>query len=120
MIRVELPWPPRELHPNARAHWTKKANAARKARSDAFWATTEVVDYADRCRLHDAFSLLVKVKFCPPDKRRRDVDGMLSNIKAYLDGISDAIEIDDSHWDIAIQRGEVCPNGGVLVELEAA
>lgn len=37
-LSVELPWPDKRLHPNARGHWAKKSSAARKARTDARYA----------------------------------------------------------------------------------
>ena len=33
---IDLPWPPKELSPNARVHWTKKAKAAKAYRLECF------------------------------------------------------------------------------------
>lgn len=63
-------------------------------------------------------NLKVTAVFFPPDNRRRDVDGMLSSIKSYLDGISDVIGVDDSKWQIALRREEPRKGGLVRVELE--
>ena len=43
-------------------------------------------------------SLRIQVTFHPPNARRRDVDNLIASIKPHLDGISDAIGIDDSRW----------------------
>lgn len=118
MIRIALPWPPRELHPNARTHWAKKAKATRAAR---LWAQTAT--YAAGVRPRDCdipASMKATAVFCPPDSRRRDTDGMLSNIKAYLDGIADVIGIDDSRWELHLRREDPCKGGAVFIELEAA
>jgi Holliday junction resolvase RusA-like endonuclease len=64
--------------------------------------------------------LKVTAIFCPPDNRRRDIDGMLSNIKSYLDGISSAIGVDDSRFEIAMRREAPVKGGLVRIELEAA
>ena len=38
------------------------------------------------------------IDFYPPDKRKRDDDGLLSSMKAARDGIADALGIDDSRF----------------------
>lgn len=61
------------------------------------------------------------VRFCPPDRKRRDVDNMLASIKSGLDGVADAIGQDDSQWQThTITRGPVEDGGAVYVELRAA
>jgi crossover junction endodeoxyribonuclease RusA len=62
----------------------------------------------------------VTAVFFPPDKRHRDIDGLLSSMKAAFDGIADAIGVDDSRWQIGYRRGEPVKNGLVLIEIEAA
>jgi crossover junction endodeoxyribonuclease RusA len=85
---IDLPWPDRALHPNARKHWGAKARATKAARRDAAWATK-----AAGVRLTGYASLHVTASFTPPDARRRDTDGMLSSIKPYLDGIADVVGV---------------------------
>lgn len=118
MVAIELPWPSRTLHPNARVHWARKAKAVKKARSDAAWCTKKVGVWP-----HDPdipTTLKVTAVFCPPDNRARDIDGMLSSVKAYFDGIADIIGIDDSKWEIALRREAPVKGGSVRIELEAA
>jgi crossover junction endodeoxyribonuclease RusA len=117
MIAITLPWPSRSLHPNTRVHWTRKAVAAKVARQTGAYCALEA-----GIRLNDPDipqALKVTAVFSPPDNRRRDVDGMLSSIKSYLDGISDVIGIDDSKWDIALRREAATKGGSVRIELEA-
>ncbi len=116
MTRIELPWPPRELHPNARIHWAAKARITRKAR---LWAQQATWAAGIRKAQPDT-ALKATAVFAPPDNRRRDTDGMLSSIKAYLDGISDVIGIDDSKWQLALRREDPRKGGAVFVELDAA
>lgn len=109
---IDLPWPPRELHPNARVHWAKRHKHTRAAREYAYWLTEiEIGPVA-------ADAIAVTITFHEPDKRRRDMDGMLSNVKAYCDGIADAIEVDDSRWSLTIRRGEIVRGGNVRFEIE--
>lgn len=115
MISIDLPWPSQVLHPNARPHWAKRARAAKAARLSAAWAASAVIK-----RPVAANALSLTISFTPPDNRRRDLDGMLSNIKPYLDGIADVVGIDDSKWQIKIRREAAKPAGNVHIEIEAA
>lgn len=115
MIAIDLPWPSRDLHPNARKHWGAKARAAKQARADAGWAAK-----AAGVKSIDATGLVVTAIFSPPDRRRRDRDGMLSSIKSYLDGIADVIGVDDSLWEIAIRKAPPRQGGNVRIEIEVA
>lgn len=117
MIAIALPWPPRCLHPNSRTHWARKAKAAQQARKTAGWCAKEA-----GIRLNDPDipqDLKVTAIFSPPNNHKHDLDGCLSNIKAYLDGIADVIGIDDSKWQIAIRKEAPVKNGMVRIELEA-
>lgn len=118
MIAIDLPWPPRALHPNAREHWGTKDRATRKARADAAWlAKAAGLRRGDR-DIPDA--LRVTVVFFPPDKRDRDRDNLLANCKAYFDGISDVLGVNDSKWDFTTRAGDIVKHGAVRIELEAA
>ena len=118
MIAIALPWPSRSLHPNARVHWSRRAKDAKQARMTAGWCAKEAGIRSGGPDIPQA--LKVTAIFSPPDNRRRDVDGMLSSIKSYLDGISDVIGIDDSKWSIALRKEAPVKGGLVRIELEAA
>lgn len=108
---IVLSWPPRELHPNARPHFHAKAKAAKAYREAAYWLTIA----ADIVWLGKT---AVKIQFYPPDKRKRDLDGMLSHIKAGLDGISDAMLFNDYSLNpITIERCEPVKGGKIVVSL---
>ncbi len=115
MIVIDLPWPPRILHPNSRPHWAAKAKATKKARVDA-WFTAK--DAGARRMAGDA--LEASVVFSPPDNRPRDVDGLLSNCKAYFDGIADVIGVDDSKWQFKLSKAAPIKNGRVRVTISPA
>ncbi len=113
---IELPWPSRALHPNAREHWTQIAKAKKRARELAYWTAK-----AYGVKLIETCPLQVSLTYYPPDKRRRDLDGMLSASKAFLDGLSDALGVDDHHFRISAQKSDrICPDGMVVVEISEA
>ena len=96
-MNIELPYPAKELSPNSRCHWSQKAKAAKKARSDAFHIAREAgfdkgafADYEHR--LHFWIDIYAKTKNYP------DADNMLSSLKSALDGIADALDLNDRRF----------------------
>lgn len=112
IILVDLPWPDRRLSPNARIHHMQRAKLVKKAREMAGW-----IAVAAGAEPLAAPSLLVTAIFTPPDRRPRDTDGMLSSIKAYLDGIADIVGVDDSRWELSIRREPPARPGNVRIEI---
>lgn len=108
-ITVALPWPPKELSPNARRriHWRKAGPIARRYRESCAWLIK-----AARAR-----GTLLSVTFCPPDCRRRDDDGMIGAFKAGRDGIADALGCDDHVFRPSYHFGDVVKGGTVLAEI---
>lgn len=112
MTVVLLPWPPRELSPNSRTHWRAKATRAKAYRADCHWLTRHAEPEAPA----DG-PIPVRITFCPRDKRKRDLDNMLASFKAGLDGVADALGVDDSRFEITICRGSVTKSAHVEVRL---
>lgn len=106
---LTLPWPPKDLSPNARAHWRKKAKAAKSYRTTCRIMTKQARIVAPEGKVH------LVLTFCPPDRRRRDDDNCLASMKSGRDGIADALGIDDSRFETTIRMGEPRPGGAVLV-----
>jgi crossover junction endodeoxyribonuclease RusA len=65
-------------------------------------------------------SLRVHMAFCAPDRIRRDMDNMIAAMKAGLDGISDAIGVDDHLWVLTVERGPIMKPGIVRVTITVA
>lgn len=115
-MRIELPFPPKELSPNARVHWAKKASAVRGYRLACAWHAVE-----QKVGKMDAKNVDATITFHPPSRRRIDMDNLLARSKAAIDAVSEAIGVDDSRWSFSLVRGEPRPKLGALVmEIEAA
>ena len=95
MIVIDLPWPPKELSPNARVHRMARARVARTYRQDCGWATVEALGGIHRCPRVTGKALELLAEFRMPDKRWRDADNLLAMIKPGIDGVCDAIGIND-------------------------
>ena len=117
MIEITLPWPSSKLNPNSTVHWAVRAKATKEARHYAYYFTLSLGHGQElkNCNIQ----LEQHVKFYPPDRRKRDEDNCLRMIKAYRDGIFQALGADDSIIrKTIITWGEVVPGGKVVLRLE--
>jgi Holliday junction resolvase RusA-like endonuclease len=89
---IVLPWPSSALSSNARGHWAKKARATAKYRDDARLCTLA----AKPCIPAEG-EIAVTVRFVPPHNRgdRANYPAML---KAGLDGVADALKVNDRRF----------------------
>ena len=109
---IILPWPPRALHPNDRTDRRRATNARRSYLRGAWSACHE----AGLVRLGVTHLHLV-VTAHPPDRRRRDMDGVLSSIKPGIDGIALATGADDSTYSYTLRWGDREPGGKVRINV---
>lgn len=114
IIRIALPYPHKNLNPNARKHWRIVASHKAKLRFDckvlAKQSPVPTLNYQGK--------LDCSVVFHPPSNRKRDIDNVIAAFKAGFDGIADAWGIDDSCFNISPVWGNTYPPyGGVVVEV---
>lgn len=116
-IEIILDWPPPGLSPNSRGHWRKGAGIKAKFKLDCARATSEQVawDCVFAPALHmDAF-------YYPPDRRRYDLDNLHARMKSGLDGMCDALGIDDYRfrskclWRADVARTSALDGGAVRI-----
>ena len=95
-MRIIIPsLPPRDASPNARVHFHKLANVKRNQKDVMIASVLEMpsMDRPDEPweKAH------LTITFRASDKRRRDIDNLLSASKAYIDGLVAAgVIVDDS------------------------
>src|SRR3546814_1640712 len=106
-----LTWPDRASHPNSRGHWSKRAKANKAMRKAAYYLTLGA-----KINAPENGDIRVVLTFYTPDRRQRDRDNLLSNCKAYLDGTSDALGVNDSRFVPSIRMVDE-PGGYVVAEL---
>lgn len=111
---LTLPWSPVGLSPNARLHWSKKAKLTKLYRHDCGWQAK-----AQGVRTTQAKKMAVHLTFVPPDRRAYDEDNLVSRSKALLDGLADALGVNDKCFKLTYDlESEPCPLGMVKVRLE--
>lgn len=119
MIEIILPFPDSTLFPNRRhgAHWSESAKAKKDAKQLGHLLTASAMFGREPLTPNMDHSLTIVIN--PPDRIRRDVDGLLGALKPTLDGMSIALGVDDSFFNpITIQRGEPFRDGRVTVIID--
>ena len=94
MNTVKLPWPPKELSPNSMLQWSKKAKKKKEYRIACWTLSLEAKLVAPP----GEGKIPIEITFYPPDKRHRDADNMVASIKSGLDGVADALKINDKRF----------------------
>lgn len=85
---IIFPWPPAPLRPNVKTHWATKAKSTKEYKEACYYLTKEQnLPTREYTELHLIFS--------PPSKRHYDLDNLLASMKAGLDGMSLALNIND-------------------------
>ena len=112
---LTLPWPDKALSPNSRGHWSVKAKAAKSYRK-ACWALAlsagRMVD--------NGGPIDVYLTFRPPSRRRYDLDNAIASVKNGLDGLADALKVNDQRFRIHAVMGTPAKPGAVFVTIGAA
>jgi crossover junction endodeoxyribonuclease RusA len=125
MIVVSLPFPDARLNPNRSKgmHWAATSALRKKARTDA-WMLTRAAASATSwfgTERRKADTVPLTITFIQPDRRHRDRDNLLAASKPALDGVADALEINDSQFDpVTIRREYGTKPGSVRIEIGEA
>lgn len=106
---VILPWPPTGLSPNSRLHWAKIAKLKKAYRTEC-WELCK----ASKLSAPTEGPVFLEILFIPPSKRKYDLDNCLASIKAGLDGVADAVQVDDSRFVLSIAKSQ---NIGGMVKI---
>ena len=90
---VSLPFPDASLFPNRKngKHWTVTKEIKRLARECAVKATEHAYGTFSQ---HDG-TIPISIVFVGPDGRHRDLDNCLAAAKPQIDGIADALGVND-------------------------
>jgi crossover junction endodeoxyribonuclease RusA len=116
---VELPFPDSELMQNRNngRHWSYAHEAKTTQKLTAYLMARQAITGA----LFEAQAgavYRIDMEFNPPDKRRRDVSNLHAAMKAALDGIAEAMGVDDSRFVVHEQRmGAMHYQGRVVVKV---
>ena len=115
-LRLELPIPPLVNHYWRHITINGTPRTLISARGRDFRKNVVQIVSREKKALRIDSRVKVNVVVCPPDRRKRDIDGYL---KALLDSLTHAgVWLDDEQVDsIYITRGEVVMDGKAVVEI---
>ena len=115
-MRIELPFPNGKISPNRAkgVHWGATSSLKGRQFDDAFMLTMQLTGGVKR----PDKEMPMKVVFCEPDRRKRDLDNCLAAAKSAIDGIASALGVNDKNFSpITIIRGVVVKGGLMVVEV---
>ncbi len=87
-LTIELPHlPPAELNPNnlRRLHWSFRYKATQEAKEEVGWLAK--IRWTQQYDIKPMQKARISYEFHCKDRRRRDLDNLLSACKAYQDGL---------------------------------
>lgn len=115
-MRVELPWPPSTLsgHANGNGRWAK-IRTTKQLRAEAAMLTRA----AGRPSLPEQGDVPVTIRFEPPS-RRGDRCNFPARAKPLIDGVADALGINDARFLPRFEYAEPVTGGRVTIEIGEA
>ena len=113
-VCFDLPFPAKALWPNGRAHWAVKARAVAFHRE---WARLAALAAGVKSLPVDGgFAIAVTVH--PKTRNAIDRDNCVAALKSYLDGLADALGVDDRTFDTpTISFGEPVKGGRMTLNV---
>jgi crossover junction endodeoxyribonuclease RusA len=114
---VELDFPPAELFPNRAkgVHWGRLHKLRADYRVNSAWLAKHQL----KGWKHAGKELMLTLTFEMPDKRKRDADNCLAAAKGALDGLADAMNVNDQLFQpILIYRVAGQKPGKILIKIE--
>lgn len=106
-LTITLPFPPASLSGHTKGHWRSNSGTVAKHREWARRATPRVPVGQDG-------DIQASVDFYPPN-RRGDRLNYPNRLKAYWDGISDRLSINDKRFDVPTYRTHPVEKPGRVV-----
>lgn len=116
-LTVKLPWPPKEVFPNYKRshHWRAVYKHEKAYRTSCAWEAKLALSGA---KIGLSGEIKIKVSFYPPDRRKRDDDGIIGAFKNGRDGLADALGVDDNRFRASYEFGEPTKGGAVVVTVK--
>lgn len=101
---IEFDLPDKKLSPNNKngKHWKSTKTIKEKAREDARILTLVAWNNSTKEICVD----ILKITFIYPTRHNRDLDNALASCKAHIDGMSEALGIDDGKFTTMILKKE--------------
>ena len=113
---IKLPYPSVKLNPNQSTgkHWSATKAIKQEHKECAYYITKQELNGAKL----EAKKYAITITFVKSTKVRYDLDNALASCKHYLDGIAQALGMDDSQFEpITLKRGYAKGSAHITVEI---
>ncbi len=117
VLSIHLAFPDQSLFPNRSKgkHWA----TLHKAKTEAKTASFLLTKMQTRNWQPTTENLRLTVTFLMPDRRKRDADNCLAAAKSALDGVAQALKVDDFQFQpVQVFREFGDKPGSMIVEIE--
>lgn len=111
-MKIELPYPPKELNPNKKLHWAVKMKHKNAYKDLVKWSAI-----GKKPVLPEEGDIKIITTFHPPDRRIRDDDNAISAWKFGRDALAELWNVNDRRFKPVYQWGSVIPGGKVVIEV---
>lgn len=119
MITIIVSIPHASLSPNGRSHWRTKARIASEARSAAHWLAKDAARKIKADLPWQAATYNIHVRF--KTARFQDQDNLIASLKPTLDGMCDAIGMNDRNLTLgSYTASKDAKNSGVTITIKKA
>lgn len=113
LMTVMLGWPPKKLNPNARTHHHELARVKKLYRHGCYFTALQAAGVR---RWSEPGDIRLHMVFVPPTRHHRDEDNLISMMKAGLDGLADALKVNDRRFRLSHEVSDAI-GGYVVVQL---
>lgn len=112
---IRLPWPDPKLMPNRKngTKWVSTSRIKTEQREAAYLCTLAALKTTSDKEWEGNIPL--SIVYMPPDKRHRDLDNLLAASKALIDGMAQAMGIDDKRFRPILVDSVYCGGEGCCV-----
>lgn len=115
MLIIRLPFPDKSLMPNKKngTHWTKTVYCKESQKIEAYACTLDAMQKSGPQEWPENIPL--SLVYMMPDKRHRDLDNLLAASKALIDGMAQAMGVDDKRFKPILVDSVLGPKEGGLI-----
>lgn len=112
---IRLPFPDKKLMPNRKngKAWTSTVATKDGQKQDAYILTIDAAHKAGPQAWPERIPL--SLLYLSPDKRHRDLDNLLAASKALIDGMAQALGVDDKRFRPILIDSVLGPKEGALI-----
>ena len=97
-MSVVLGWPPKKLNPNVKSHHIELSRVKKLYRHACYFTALQTAGVS---KWTIDGGIRAHLVFVPPSRHHRDEDNLIAAMKAGLDGLADALGVNDNRFRLS-------------------